>query len=108
MMNLEKFELLKKKDIYAILDGDTDLIEYKNKKYGFPYQRGVDLLEICRNFGLAMESMSRWMYIEALFEYVIFKNQMNKVLQYFFAMNRFENLIELNSRFKNEIKRKCR
>lgn len=55
MMKLEKFELLKKKDIYAILDGDTDFVEYKNKKYGFPYQRGVDLIEICRNFGLEME-----------------------------------------------------
>lgn len=72
MMKLEKFELLKKKDIYAILDGDMDFVEYKNKKYGFPYQRGVDLIEICRNFGLEMESsMSRWMYIEALFEYAI-------------------------------------
>jgi hypothetical protein len=55
MMILEKFELLKKKDIYAILDGDTDFVEYKNKKYGFSYQRGVDLIEICRNFGLEME-----------------------------------------------------
>ena len=32
-MILEKFELLKKKDIYAILDGDTDFVEYKNNKY---------------------------------------------------------------------------
>ena len=63
-MVASNYELLRTKDIIAILDGDI-LIEEKEKyKVQMPYLSGPKLCELSNNFGLAREygSESRWVY----------------------------------------------
>ena len=38
-----EFGLLKYKEVYANLDGDTKLVKYGDEEYGFPCMTGEDL-----------------------------------------------------------------
>lgn len=105
------FALLKRKDIYQILDGDTTLIEYKDYKLGLPYQRGTDLCEICTLFGCPQEcGVSRWVYIEGLLDFGIENDRCDEILNYLFDRSHFSNLLSMDTpdeidRLYNEIVR---
>ena len=61
------YEGLKNKDIYTILDGDTEVAEYEEKKYGMPYHTASSLMQICDLFNCSSQSgFSRWVYSDAL------------------------------------------
>ncbi|MBQ0067974.1 MAG: hypothetical protein KBS60_07345, partial [Phascolarctobacterium sp.] len=71
----DNFKLLCRKEIYAILDGDTECGKYTFEngvvvEIKMPYLSGPNLCEICTTFGLPMEyswgggNCSRWEYVE--------------------------------------------
>lgn len=96
------YEGLKNKDIYAILDGDTEVAEYEGKKYCMPYHTAGSLIQICDQFDCSSSSgFSRWVYVEQLLETAIENDCVDEVLQYFFAMERFSK--ELKSLEKDKI-----
>lgn len=96
------YEGLKNKDIYAILDGDTEVAGYEGKKYGMPYHAASSLMQICDLFNCSSQSgFSRWVYVEQLLETAIENDCVDEVLQYFFAIDRFSK--ELKSLEKDKI-----
>ena len=65
------FNLLKSKDVYAILDGDTSFrSDALDEEVSLPYQSGPKLVEVLNKFGIDVSygSSSRWMYVKALLE----------------------------------------
>ena len=72
------FELLKTKEIYAILDGDTKYGEYefsdgRTITISMPYLSGPDICSISMIFGYYIEysKLSRWQYFDNLFDHSI-------------------------------------
>jgi hypothetical protein len=115
MKNKEKslFELLRSKDIIAILDGDTDFGEYNFKdgrtiKIALPYQSGPDLCGISTLFGYPMiyswggVNLSRWQYVDNLIDYCIKQDRCSDLLSYFFGKSNFSRV--LNGLSPDEIK----
>ena len=107
-MNLKSnYELLRKKEIIAILDGDTELEENNEIRIAMPYLSGPDLCELSQKFGCFQEyywgkskkpNLSRWQYMDNILVYVIQENKMSQFLSYMMNKERFsESLRELNS-----------
>ena len=94
-----KYELLKRKDIITILDGDVTIEEKDNYKVKMPYLSGPKLVEICNEFGLPKKygSDSRWVYLDELFEYVIKRNRCDDLLRYLLNRDKFIDLLKLKS-----------
>lgn len=75
------YELLRSKDIIAILDGDTSFGAYevckgKSIDVRMPYLSGPTLCDISTRFGLPVsynreETLSRWQYLDNLMDYCI-------------------------------------
>ncbi len=87
------FELLNRKDIIAILDGDIKFDDASDGILGMPYLKGNVLREMSREFGLIQEfGLSRWMYLENLLHYAVKNNRCDELLQYIFDINRFYQL----------------
>lgn len=80
MKSRNPYELLRTKEIIAILDGDTDYGTYEFEdgtsiKVAMPYLSGTTICEIAKLFGLPIQysNMSRWQYFDELMEYCLQK-----------------------------------
>ncbi len=97
MANRNPYELLKTKEIYAILDGDT---KYENYEFSdelnttpisMPYLSGPDLCAISTKFGLPSTytwggvNLSRWQYLDNLFTHCIKTGRCSDLLAYLFG-----------------------
>ena len=107
-MNLKSnFELLRKKEIIAILDGDTQIEENNEIRVAMPYLSGPRLCELSQKFGCFQEyywadsnkpNLSRWQYMDNILAYVIEENKLNEFLSYIMNKERFsESLRKLNN-----------
>lgn len=94
-----KYELLKRKDIICILDGDVTIEEKDSYKVKMPYLSGPKLVEICNEFGLPKRygSESRWVYLDELFEHVIKRNRCDDLLRYLLNRDKFTDLLKLKN-----------
>lgn len=99
------FRLLMNKAVYAILDGDTQFEDYEfsddctTKKISMPYLSGPDLCELSTLFGLPMTytwkgvNLSRWQYLENLFEHCIKVDRCSDLLSYLFGKEQFSKML---------------
>lgn len=99
------FRLLMNKAIYAILDGDTKFEDYEFSddcstiKISMPYLSGPDLCELSTLFGLPMTytwngvNLSRWQYLDNLFEHCIKTERCSDLLAYLFGKQQFSNML---------------
>lgn len=98
------YELLKTKEIIAILDGDTKYQEYEFEDgttvpVAMPYLSGPDLCGVSTLFGLPMSyswgkgaaNLSRWQYLDNLIEHCMNENRMSDLLAYLFGKEQFAN-----------------
>lgn len=87
------WNLLKRKDIYAILDGDDLLGDGNDDTFRMPYLKGTHLCELSDNFGLHQEyGASRWTYLENLMDCMIKQDRCDELLCYMFDLARFYQL----------------
>ena len=95
----DHYDLLKRKDIIAILDGDTQLGECEEYRIAMPYLSGPVLAQLSTDFGLKADygAQSRWVYLDDLLQYVINQKRTDELLQYMFSRERFTNLLCLDS-----------
>lgn len=100
------FWFLKMREIYDILDGDTKFEEYTFSDDGgtvvvsMPYLSGSALCSISTKFGLPVTyhwkngtNLSRWQYLENLFEYCIKEDKCDKLLAYLFNKSQFSSIL---------------
>lgn len=95
------FELLRAKNILAILDGDVDFGEIEtdsskgNIKNSMPYLSGSALCEISTRFGLPVTyswsggAKSRWEYLSDLLAYCIDNHRESDLLSFLFSKGQF-------------------
>ena len=93
------YELLKRKDIITILDGDVTIEEKEDYKVKMPYLSGPKLVEICNDFGLPTKygTESRWVYLDDLLKHVIEKNRCDDLLRYLLNRDKFTDLLKLKN-----------
>ena len=100
----ELYELLRTKDIYAILDGDTKLGNYDFEdgtsiSVSMPYLRGSDLCDISSLFGLPEtyswggSNLSRWQYLDNLMAFCIENQRCSDLLAYLFRKKQFSTML---------------
>ena len=97
------YELLRSKDIIAILDGDTSFGAYevckgKSIDVRMPYLSGPTLCDISTRFGLPVsynreETLSRWQYLDNLMDYCIKNGRFSDLLSYLLAKNQFSEML---------------
>lgn len=100
------FELLKTKEIIAILDGDTKYNEYELESgstvlVAMPYLSGPDLCGVSTLFGLPMSyswgkgaaNLSRWQYLDNLMEHCMKENRCSDLLAYLFGKEQFSKML---------------
>ena len=100
-------ELLRNKDIIAILDGDTIIETLDEIQIAMPYLSGPDLCTLSQKFGFYQEyywgnsskpNLSRWQYMDKILEYVIKENKASQLLSYMMNKERFsDSLRKLNN-----------
>ena len=109
----DAFNLLRSKEIIAILDGDTKYGDYEFEdcttvKIAMPYLSGSDLCDVSTLFGLPVTyswnggALSRWKYLDNLLEYCIKNNKCSSLLGYMFSLTQFSKV--LNGHGATEIK----
>lgn len=89
------FDVLKRKEIYSILDGDVrNLVKDENHEfgYGLPYMSADSLGQLCLDFDVNSFGGSRWTYVEAVLEKAIEDGRCNDLLNFFFDRSRFKQL----------------
>lgn len=87
------FELLIRKDIIQILDGDEMLGDPSDETFRMPYLKGMDLCQLSDTFGLHQEyGASRWIYLDNLLHYMIEQGRCDELLCYMFDLERFNQL----------------
>ena len=85
------FELLRNKNILAILDGDSQFGEIDDVEISMPYLSGPTIVEISQLFGLSETygwnggALSRWNYLDNLLKHGIETNRINDILSYLFS-----------------------
>lgn len=96
-----KFELLRGKQILAILDGDTDfgMLKINGEDsdicISMPYLSGPTLCDISNRFGLPVSygwnggAQSRWAYLDDLIEHCIENKRESDLLGYLFSKGQF-------------------
>ena len=90
------FELLIKKEIINILDGDVNVFG----TYALPYLSGPALCDLSTTFGLRKTygkgggNPSRWIYMQELLEFLNKQGRVGELLSYLMDLGRFT---ELNS-----------
>lgn len=94
------YNLLRSKDIIAILDGDFQIEEVDGIRIAMPYLSGPMLCELSQKFGYYQEyywgnsskpNLSRWQYMDNILEYVIKENKTSQLLSYMMEKERFSN-----------------
>ncbi len=95
-----KYELLRRKNIIEILDGDITIEEKEKYKVKMPYLSGPKLCELSNDFGLYREygKESRWVYLDDLLKYVIEKNRCDELLIRMFSKEAFKDLLTLKTK----------
>lgn len=101
------YELLRNKDIIAILDGDSQIEEIDGIRIAMPYLSGPMLCELSQKFGCYQEyywgnsskpNLSRWQYMDNILKYVIKENKVSQLLTYMMDKERFsDSLSKLNT-----------
>lgn len=99
------FELLCKKRILSILDGDEKFgtIEVEGMADGIeismPYLTGAKICDISNEFGMFVEygGKSRWEYLKDLLEYCIWEKRESELLEYLFSEKQFEKKLKGHS-----------
>lgn len=96
-----KYELLREKNILAILDGDTDFGfleingESSNIKVSMPYLSGPMLCDMSNKFGLPVTyawnggAQSRWAYMDDLLAHCIQNGHESDLLSFLFSKGQF-------------------
>lgn len=103
--NNKLFGLLRNKKIIEILDGDIKYGDYEFEdgstiKISMPYLSGADLCALSSRFGLPVTyswnggALSRWQYLDELFEYCIKYNKCSSLLAHMFSLNQFSKLLK--------------
>lgn len=103
----KNYDLLRSKDIIAILDGDSQIEEIDGIRIAMPYLSGPMLCELSQKFGCYQEyywgnsskpNLSRWQYMDNILKYVIRENKVSQLLSYMMEKERFsESLRKLNN-----------
>lgn len=95
-----KYEMLRRKKIIEILDGDITIEEKENYLVKMPYLSGPKLCELSNEFGLYREygKESRWVYLDDLLKYAIEKNRCDELLIRMFSKEAFTNLLTLKTK----------
>ena len=103
----KNYDLLRNKDIIAILDGDSQIEEIDGIRISMPYLSGPMLCELSQKFGCYQEyywgnsskpNLSRWQYMDNILEYVIKENKVSQLLSYMMEKERFsDSLRKLNN-----------
>lgn len=101
------YNLLRSKDIIAILDGDFQIEEVDGIRIAMPYLSGPMICELSQKFGYYQEyywgnsskpNLSRWQYMDNILEYVIKENKTSQLLSYMMEKERFsDSLRNLNN-----------
>ena len=101
------YNLLRRKDIIAILDGDFQIEEVDGIRIAMPYLSGPMRCELFQKFGYYQEyywgnsskpNLSRWQYMDNTLEYVIKENKTSQLLSYMMEKERFsDSLRNLNN-----------
>ena len=87
------FNLLIRKDIIHILEGDEKLGDISDETFRMPYLKGTDLCQLSDMFGLHQEyGASRWTYLDNLLRYMVDRERCDELLCYMFALERFNQL----------------
>lgn len=107
MANTKKdssYELLRTKEIIAILDGDTKYGKYEfndgtELRIMMPYLSGPDLCDLSTLFGLPATyswggvNLSRWQYLDNLMIHCIEENRCSDLLAYLFDKKQFSKML---------------
>ena len=103
----KNYDLLRRKDIIAILDGDSQIEEIDGIRIAMPYLSGPMLCELSQKFGCYQEyywgnsskpNLSRWQYMDNILKYVIKENKVSQLLSYMMEKERFsDSLRKLNT-----------
>lgn len=103
----KNYDLLRNKDIIAILDGDSQIEEIDGIRIAMPYLSGPMLCELSQKFGCYQEyywgnsskpNLSRWQYMDNILKYVIKENKVSQLLSYMMEKERFsDSLRKLNT-----------
>lgn len=104
-INKNPFELLRTKEIIAILDGDSEfgtiaLNDGAEISVALPYLSGPTLCGISTLFGLPAEykygfnCLSRWEYVDNLLEFCIKEGKCSDLLSYLFGKDQFVKKLE--------------
>ena len=103
----KNYDLLRSKDIIAILDGDSQIEEIDGIRIAMPYLSGPMLCELSQKFGCYQEyywgnsskpNLSRWQYMDNILKYVIKENKVSQLLSYMMEKERFsDSLKKLNT-----------
>lgn len=103
----KNYDLLRIKDIIAILDGDSQIEEIDGIRIAMPYLSGPMLCELSQKFGCYQEyywgnsskpNLSRWQYMDNILKYVIKENKVSQLLSYMMEKERFsDSLRKLNT-----------
>lgn len=103
--NKQSFDSLKRKEIYAIFNGDTEFEEYdfkdgtSNINITMPYLSTDDLIDMCKYYGVDQRKFndklkhSRWEYMEALIEHFITNDNIDNLLNKLFSNESFYKIL---------------
>lgn len=104
MKSKSPYELLRNREIIAILDGDTKFGEYEFEddcttiQIAMPYLSGPDLCNLSTMFGLPAiytwggVNHSRWQYLDNLLNYCIKGGRCSDLLSYLFEKQNFSSM----------------
>ena len=91
-----EFEILRNKEILAILDGDKDFGTYEGARVAMPYLSGSTLCEISTLFGYEQQytwngsNPSRWEILDDIIVTCIENNTMQKLFTYLFNKSKYQ------------------
>ena len=89
------FDLLRNKEVIAILDGDKKFGEINGTEISMPYLSGPRLCDLSTTFGLPQTylwngfNQSRWCYFDKLITFCIENDKISNLLSYLFQKNNF-------------------
>ena len=106
-MDKSDFQVLRNKDILAILDGDKKFGKFdncngvsgtvQNINIAMPYLSGTEICKISVLFGNSVKypssggALSRWQYLDNLLIFCIKENKISELLGFLFAKDKFTN-----------------
>ena len=93
------FKILKTKEIYSILDGETEYGDYEfadgsTIPISMPYLSGPDICSVSTVLGYHIEysNLSRWQYFDKLFDHCKKNDKCSDLFLYLFYKEKFSKL----------------